>query len=68
MIYYAITQKWTTVTRYVPERDYKAIYERVWDITDGNHYEAANAQGWCEVASIGETYEREQFVIEIIED
>lgn len=67
MIYYAITPRFSTVTRYVNEGDYRTVYERIMELT-GNHDLSADAEGWCELASIGEVYEEDLFTIEVIED
>ena len=70
-IYYAVKPYFSTVTRYAEEGDYAKVYNLVMEIT-GNHEEAANASGWCQVATIGEVYDfdnfTESFTIEIIED
>jgi hypothetical protein len=66
-IYYAIKPKFSNVTRYASEKDYQRVYDLVFQIT-GNHNDSANAQGWCELASLGETYTTNLFTIEIIED
>lgn len=35
---------------------------------DEKHYIAAEAQGWCELAAVGDRYEADDFVIEVEED
>lgn len=67
MIYYAIKPNCSTVTRYVNEGDFNSVYYRILEITNGNHIKSSDAQCWCEVASVGEIYECEQFSIEIID-
>lgn len=70
-IYYAVKPAFSTVTRYAEHGDFAKVYELVFQITN-SHEEAANASAWCELASVGETYEfdnyTESFTIEIIED
>lgn len=67
MIYYAITPAFSTVTRYAKEGDYDNVYDKIFFITN-DEQEAVEASSWCEFATIGDTYEHEQFTIEIIED
>ncbi len=67
-IYYAITPSFCNVTRYVPAGDFNSVYDRIMFITDDNHDVAANAQGWCELAAVGEIYEDDNFTIKIIDD
>lgn len=70
-IYYAITPAFSTVTRYAEQGDFEKVYDLVFEITK-SHDEAAAASSWCELASVGEIYEfdnfTEAFRIEIIED
>ena len=66
-IYYAITPKFSNVTRYANENDFNSVYDKVMLITE-DHDTAADASGWCELASVGEIYEHELFTIEIIDD
>ena len=66
-IYYAVTPKFCNVTRYAKEGDSYRVYELVFQITQ-NHDDSANAEGWCDVASVGEVYEHDLFTLEIIED
>lgn len=47
--------------------DHDGIYDRMMKITNGNHEISADAEGWCELASIGETYEFREGEIEIME-
>lgn len=47
--------------------DYYAIYDKIMELTEGNHESSANAASWCEFASIGETYEDDNWEIEIQE-
>ena len=67
MIYYAITPAFSTVTRYVNKNDFDSVYDKVLFIVE-NHDTAASASSWCELASVGEIYEHEEFKIEIIDD
>lgn len=68
MIYCKITPSFVNVARYVKKKDTYTVYERIMELTDNNHLEAANAESWCELACVGETYEGSCFTIEIIED
>ena len=51
----------------VPTRDFDTIYEIMMQITGNDHEGASNAASWCELASIGETYEFREGFIEIVE-
>lgn len=42
------------------------VYENIVD--EVGHDEAANVQGWCELASIGEVYEGEHFQVYVMEN
>lgn len=68
MIYYAITPSFSTVTRYTKEGKFDLVYDKIMFITDGNHDIAAAASSWCELASVGDIYKHELFVIEIIQE
>lgn len=67
MIWYAIIPKFSTVTRYAKEGEFEKVREMVLLITD-NPETAIDVASWCELASIGEVYEHDQFAVEIIED
>ena len=43
------------------------IYNKIMRITGGDHEVAADAESWCELASIGEIYEFREGQIEIVE-
>ena len=67
-VFYAVTP--TTglcadYTRYA--NDTYGVYDLVRELTD-DHGKAANAEGWAELACIGEIYEGSCFTVEIIED
>lgn len=47
--------------------DHYAIYDKLMELTGENHDLSADAASWCEVASIGETYEADNWEIEIQE-
>ena len=70
-IYYAVKPLFCNVTRYAEEGDFDKVYDLVYEITQ-NPQEAIEASSWCELASVGEVYEfdnyTESFTIEIIED
>lgn len=67
MIYYAIRPAFSPVTRYVKSGNYRSVYDKILFITD-NHDLAADAEGWCELATVGEIYDHELFTIWIIEE
>lgn len=67
MIYYAITPKFSTVTRYANEGDFENVRDKILFIT--NDLETAiDVSSWCELASVGEVYEHDEFTVEIIEE
>lgn len=66
MIYYKITSSFSKAAIYVKVGDYENIYDRIFGITN-DYEEAANVEGWCELASIGEIYEHELFTVEILD-
>ena len=73
MIYYAITPKFKTtlpnITRYVSEREsHYRVYELLTKYGLAEEQEAIEASSWCELAEIGETYETDNFKIEVIDD
>lgn len=41
------------------------IYDKMMDITENDHEIAADGASWCELASVGETYEFREGEIEI---
>ena len=45
--------------------DYENIYLAMMNITGGDHEIAQEAASWCEIATIGETYEFREGRIEI---
>lgn len=55
----------STGTQYeVSTRDFDTIYEHMMQITGNDHEVASGAASWCELATIGETYEfREGFIV-----
>lgn len=68
MIFYAVTPTKglaSGYTRYFTES--QEVYEALMAFT-GNHQISADAEGWCDFASVGETYEEELFCIEVVED
>ena len=67
MVYYAITQKFGPVTRLVNEGDFENIIDKILFITSDLET-AINVSSWCELASVGEVYEHDEFTVEIIED
>lgn len=73
MIYYAITPKFKAtlpnITRYVSAREkHYRVYELLTTYDLADEYEAIEASSWCELAEVGETYETDNFSIEVIED
>jgi hypothetical protein len=54
------------------EPEYSYYYGNSRDVYDKlepyvGHYEAAEAEGWTEMACIGEIYEQDEFIIEMVE-
>ena len=43
------------------------IYEKIMEITNGNHALAANISSWAELATEGEIYEFEEGEVEILD-
>ena len=43
------------------------IYNKMMRVTGGDHEIAADAESWCELASVGEIYEFREGLIEIVE-
>ena len=73
MIYYAITPRFKTTlpsfTRYVSERErHYRVYELLTHYSLAADQEAIEASSWCELAGVGETYEADNFKIEVIDD
>ena len=73
MIYYAINPRFKTtlpnITRYVSERQpHYRVYELLTKHGLAADQEAIEASSWCELAEIGETYEMDNFKIEVIDD
>lgn len=48
------------------DRDY-LIYNKMMEITDGDHEISSDAASWCELACVGEIYEFREGYIEIEE-
>lgn len=51
---------------YKPSRHYD-IYEQMMELTDGDHEISSDAASWCELATVGETYEFREGEIEIMD-
>ena len=66
MIYVCILAKGTKYVCGSP-KGYDKIYETMMKITDNDHEISSDAASWCELASVGETYEFREGVIEIKE-
>lgn len=45
--------------------NFYGIYDKMMEITDGDHEISSGAADWCELASIGEIYEFREGEIEI---
>lgn len=43
-------------------RDTDVVYDCIMALTNDNHDEAANVQGWSELAEKGEVYEGDNFI------
>lgn len=48
--------------------DHYSIYDKMMEITDGDHEISSDAASWCELACVGETYEFREGIIEIVEE
>lgn len=51
---------------YRPLSDYDKIYDKMMELTDGDHEISADAASWCELATVGEIYEFREGEIEIM--
>ena len=45
--------------------NFYGIYDKMMEITDGDHEISSDAASWCELASVGEIYEFREGEIEI---
>ena len=50
---------------YKPNNHY-AIYDKMMEITNGDHEISSEAASWCELATVGEIYEFREGEIEIV--
>lgn len=66
-IYYDIFKKDSKTLHFVEQGDTDRVYSLIMLIAD-SHEEAIEAESWCELASVGETYEHELFTITITLD
>ena len=68
---YAVITEYESNTRYnsciYAPKNHDGIYYRMMKITDGDHEISADAASWCELATIGETYDFRGGEIEIME-
>ena len=48
--------------------DHYSIYNKMMEITGGDHEISSDAASWCELACVGETYEFREGIIEIVEE
>ena len=44
-----------------------SIYNKMMELTDGDHEISCDAASWCEIAAVGETYEFREGTIEIVD-
>ena len=51
---------------YEPD-DHYAIYNKMMELTDGDHEISSDAASWCELATVGEIYEFREGEIEIMD-
>ena len=51
---------------YKPD-DYYGIYNKLMELTNGNHELSSDGANWCELATVGEIYEADNWEIEIQE-
>lgn len=47
--------------------NYNRIYDKIMELTDGDHEISDDAASWCEDATVGEIYEFREGEIEIME-
>ena len=47
--------------------DHYSIYDKMMELTDGDHEISDDAASWCELACVGEIYEFREGEIEIME-
>ena len=47
--------------------DHYGIYDKLMELTNGNHELSSDGASWCELATMGETYEVDNWEIEIQE-
>ena len=52
--------------KYKPN-DYDGIYDKMMELTDGDHEISADAASWCELATVGEIYEFREGEIKIMD-
>ena len=65
-IFYAITAKFNNITRNVSEGNFESVRDKILFITN-NPETAIEVSSWCELATVGEVYEHDEFTVEIIE-
>ena len=46
-------------------RNSRAVYDKLEEYV--GHYDAVEAEGWTEMACVGEMYEQDEFIIEMVE-
>ena len=54
-------------TFYRMPKDHYGIYDLMMELTGSDHEISADAASWCELATVGETYEFREGEIEIME-
>lgn len=70
---YAVVKQYATNTDndfcdwHFKPSDFYGIYDKMMEITDGDHEISSDAASWCELASIGEIYEFREGEIEMQE-
>ena len=47
--------------------NYNGIYEKIMELTNGNRELSSDAASWCELATVGNIYETDNWEIEIQE-
>lgn len=50
-------------TVYYENNDFDSIYEKMMQLTDGDHEISQEAASWCELATVGETYNFREGII-----
>ena len=63
---YAVVKQYATSWYYRPN-DFDKIYDKMMEVTDGDHEISSDAASWCELATEGEIYTFREGEIEIMD-